>query len=132
MSSLHAIIKRIRLKTTWKIWRFHYSHYKAIGYFLDIQGQIILLSVIQSGQNSNLSKMLCISSLHASLQKIGPITIEKTWRLLFKTLNCSYLCCQFSYVAKFKLIQVCFHYLQVSLGSDHKHPRKSGDIVLPL
>ena len=40
-----------------------------MGYVLDAQGQLTLLSVVQIGQNSNTANIFCISSLPASLKK---------------------------------------------------------------
>ena len=41
-----------------------------LGSFLDGQGQAIMLYVVQSGQNWNSSKTLCISFLYASLKRL--------------------------------------------------------------
>ena len=47
-----------------------FSHYKSMGIFPDAQGQLTLQSLVQSGPNSNLSKILWLSSLPASMKKI--------------------------------------------------------------
>ena len=53
-----------------------------------IQGQFFRRSraeksVVQSGRNSNSSKILCMSSLPASIKRIGSKTTEKRWRHRF-------------------------------------------------
>ena len=60
-----------------------FSHYKSMGIFLDAQGQLTPQSVVRSGRNSNLSKILCMSSLPASIERIGSKTTEKRWRHRF-------------------------------------------------
>ena len=57
-----------------------FSHYKSMGKFLDAQGQLTLSSVVRSGRNSNLSEILCMSSLPASIKRIGSKATEKKWR----------------------------------------------------
>ena len=42
-------MKRIRSRTAQKKWRHHFSHYKPMGIFLDVQGQLTPQSVVQSG-----------------------------------------------------------------------------------
>ena len=46
MLSLPANMKRIRSRTAEKKWRHHFSHYKPIGIFLDVQGQLTPLATI--------------------------------------------------------------------------------------
>ena len=59
-----------------------FPHYKSMGIFLDVQVQLTLLSVlVQSGRNSNSARILCISSLSASLKRIRSIETEKKSRL---------------------------------------------------
>ena len=48
-----------------------FSHYKSMGNFLDAQGQLTSQSVVRSGRNWNLSKILCMSALPASIKRIG-------------------------------------------------------------
>ena len=57
-----------------------FSHYKSMGDFLDVQGQLTPYSVVGSGQNSNSSEILCMSSSPVSIRRIGPKTTEKRWR----------------------------------------------------
>ena len=49
-----------------------------MGVFSDAQGQLTNLSIVQSGQNSNTFKKLCISSLPASLKGIRSMATEKS------------------------------------------------------
>ena len=87
MLSLPASMKRIRSRTAEKKWRHRFSHYKPMGIFLDVQGQLTPQSVIQSGGNSNSSGLSCMSSLPASMKRIGRKTAEKKWRHLFLHYN---------------------------------------------
>ena len=57
-----------------------FSHYKSMGIFPDAQGQLTPQSLVRSGQISNSSKMLWMSSLPASMKKI---------RLKIEALECS-------------------------------------------
>ena len=52
-------------------WSQHFSHYKSMGIFQDAQGQLTPQSLVESGPNSNLSEILWLSSLPASMKKIG-------------------------------------------------------------
>ena len=45
-----------------------FSHYKSMGNFLDAQGQLTPSSVARSGQDSNSTETLCMSSLPASIR----------------------------------------------------------------
>ena len=53
---------------------------------LDGQGQLTLLSVVQSGKKLSSSKILCISLLSGSLKKIGSIVTE-TFDIILVTLE---------------------------------------------
>ena len=79
MSSLPASMKRIRSKTAEKMWWRSFPHYKSMGIFSNAQGQLTLLSVVGSGRISNSCKLLCMSSLPASIKRIRSKTVEKTW-----------------------------------------------------
>ena len=57
-----------------------FSHYKSMGNVLDAQGQLTPKSVVRSGRNSNSFEILCMSSLPASIKRIGSKTTEKRWR----------------------------------------------------
>ena len=80
LSSLPASLMMIRSKMNKLAWRHHFPFYKSIGNFLDLKAANSLVPVVQSGRNSNSSEILCISSLHASIKRIGPKTTEKSWR----------------------------------------------------
>ena len=57
-----------------------FSHYKSMGNVLDAQGQLTPKLVVQSGRNSNSSKILCMSSLPANTKRIGSKATKKRWR----------------------------------------------------
>ena len=57
-----------------------FSHYKSMGNFLNVQGQLTPKSVVRSGWNLNSSEILCISSLSASIKRIGSKATVKRWR----------------------------------------------------
>ena len=71
MSSLPANMKRIRSRTVEKKWRHHFSHYKPMGIFSDIQGQLTPQPVFRGGRNSNSFELSCMLSLPASMKRIG-------------------------------------------------------------
>ena len=89
MLSLPASMKRIRSRTAEKKWRHHFSHYKPMGIFSDVQGQLTPQSVVQSGQNSNSSELSYMSLLPASMGRNGSKTAEKKWRHVFPTITLS-------------------------------------------
>ena len=60
-----------------------FSHYKSMGNVLDAQGHLTPKSVVRSGRNSISSEILCMSSLPASIKRIGSKTTEKRWRHRF-------------------------------------------------
>ena len=62
-----------------KMWWRSFPHYKSMGIFSDAQGQLTLLSVVGSSRISNSCKLLCMSSLSASIKRIQSKTVEKTW-----------------------------------------------------
>ena len=57
-----------------------FSHYKFMGNVLDAQGHLTPKGVVPSGRNSNSSQTLCLSSLSASLMKIGSKLKALAWR----------------------------------------------------
>ena len=59
--SLPGSMKRIRSRTAEKKWRHCFSHYKPMGIFSDVQGQLTPQSVVRAGQNSNSSEPSCMS-----------------------------------------------------------------------
>ena len=70
MSSLPARMRMIESKMKELECSQDFSHYKSMGIFPDAQGQITLQSLVESGPNSNLSEILQLSSLPASMKKI--------------------------------------------------------------
>ena len=48
-----------------------FSHYRSMKIFHDTQGQLTPQLLVESGPNSNLSEILWLSSLLASMKKIG-------------------------------------------------------------
>ena len=70
MSSLPTRMKMIHTKMKELECSQDFSHYKSMGIFPDAQGQLTPQSLVESGPNSNLSKILWLSSLPASMKKI--------------------------------------------------------------
>ena len=70
-----------------------FSHYKSMENFLDAQGQLTPYSVVQSGQNLNMSEILCMSSLPASIKRIGSKATKKRWRHHFPHYSMGAFCC---------------------------------------
>ena len=57
-----------------------FSHYKSMGNVLDVQGQL-------RSQWSDLAEILCMSSLPASIKRIGSKATEKRWRHHFPIIS---------------------------------------------
>ena len=129
-------MKRIQSKTAEKTWWLRFSHYMSTGFFFDAQGQLTLYSVIRSGRNSNSSKILCMSSLPASLKRNGSIATEKKWwRRFFRRSRAANSIINGGIWPKFKLIQAFMHVLitcKYEKGSDQKQPRKCDAVVFPI
>ena len=70
MSSLAARMRMIESKMKELECSQDFSHYKSMGIFPDAQGQLPPQSLIESGPNSNLSEILWLSSLPASMKKV--------------------------------------------------------------
>ena len=70
MSSLPARMKKVKLKMKVLDCSQDFSHYKCMGIFPDAQGQLTLQSTVRSGQISNSSKTLWLSSVPAKMEKI--------------------------------------------------------------
>ena len=117
MLSLPASKKRIRSITAEKKMRHRFSHYKPMGIFSDVQGQLTPQSVVQSGQNSNSSELSYMSLLPASMGKNGSKTAQKKWRHRFSHHNpICYHGNQWSDLAECRThpsSHVCYLYLQV-------------------
>ena len=71
LSSLPARIRIIDSKMKELVCSQDFSHYKSMGIFPEAQGQLTLQSLVESGPNSNLSEILWLCSLPASMKKIG-------------------------------------------------------------
>ena len=70
MSSLPTRMKLIYTKMKELEWSQDVFHYKSIGIFQDAQGQLTPQSLFEFGPNPNLSKILWLSSLPASMKNI--------------------------------------------------------------
>ena len=70
MSSLPTRMKLIHTKMKEPELSQDFSHYKSMGIFQDAQGQLTPQSLVESGPNSNLSEILWLPSLPASMKKI--------------------------------------------------------------
>ena len=70
MSSLPARMRMIDSKMKELECSQDCSHYKSMVIFPDAQGQLTPQSLVESGPNSNLSEILWLSSLPASMKKI--------------------------------------------------------------
>ena len=70
MSSLPARMRMIDSKMKELVCSQDFSHYKSMGIFPDAQGQLTPQSLVRSGRISNLSKMLWMFLLPASMKKI--------------------------------------------------------------
>ena len=65
-----ARMKKIKLKMKVLDCSQDFSHYKSVGIFPEARGQLTLQSTVRSGQISNPSKTLLLSSLPAKKKKI--------------------------------------------------------------
>ena len=70
MSSLPANMRMIESKMKELECSQDFSHYKSMGIFPDAHGQLTPQSLVESGPNSNLSEILWLSLLPASMKKI--------------------------------------------------------------
>ena len=70
MSSLPARMKMIQLKMKELECSQHFSHYKSMGIFPEAQGKLTPLSLVRSGQISNLFEILWLSLLPERMKKI--------------------------------------------------------------
>ena len=58
-------------------WGHHFPIISLWEIFFDAQGQLTPQSLVRSGRNSNSSEILCMSSLPASIRRIGSNATEK-------------------------------------------------------
>ena len=112
---------------------------KNYGDFSDAQEQLTPQMVVGSGRISNSSELSCMSSIPASMKRIGYKTAGKKW--LYRFYHYKPICCHgnhLSCLAEFRTHSsshvkiICHRYLQVWKGSDQEQPRKSGDTFFPL
>ena len=79
LSWLPAILTKIRSKMNDLAWRQRFPIISLWEIFRRSR-QLTPYSVVQSGRESNSSETLCMSSLPASIKRIGSKTTEKRWR----------------------------------------------------
>ena len=77
MSSLPARMWMIESKMKELECSQDFFHYESMGIFSDAQGQLTPQSLVRSGRISNLSEMLWMSSLPASMKKVSQV--EEDW-----------------------------------------------------
>ena len=115
MSSLPARMKRIKLKMKVLDCSQDFSHYKSMGIFPDAQGQLTLQSTVRSGQSSNLSKTLLLSSLPAKIKeirsKIEALECSQHYTSIFRRARADNSRVGGGIWPKFKLIQAFMHVL---------------------
>ena len=80
MKLIHTKMKELE-------WTQDFSHYKSMGIFLDAQGQLTPQSLVESGPNLNLSEILWLSSLPASMKKIQSKMKALEWTQHFPHYN---------------------------------------------
>ena len=87
--SIPARMKKIQLKMKALECSQDFSHYMSMGIFPDTQGQLTLQSMVGSGQISNTSKILWLSSLPAKMKKIRskmkPLECSQHYTSIFQT-----------------------------------------------
>ena len=87
MSSLPAGMRMIDSKMKELECSQDFSHYKSMGIFPDAQGQLTPQSLVESGPNLNLSEILWLSSLPASMKKIRSKMKALEWTQHFPHYN---------------------------------------------
>ena len=87
MSSLPARMRMINSKMKELECSQHFSHYKFMGIFPDAQGQLTPQSLVRSGRISNLSEMLWMYVLPASMKKIRSKMKALEWSQHFTHYN---------------------------------------------
>ena len=94
MSSLPARMRMIDSKMKELEWSQDFSHYKSMGIFPDAQGQLTPQSLVRSGRISNLSEILWMFSLPASMKKIRSKMKALEWTQHFPHYNpMGAICC---------------------------------------
>ena len=74
-------------RTAEKRWSHRFSHYKPMGIFSDVQGQLTPQSVVRAGRNSNSSELSRMSSLPEKYKKDRMKNRQKKWRHRFLHYN---------------------------------------------
>ena len=87
MSSLPARMRMIDSKMKELEWSQDFSHYKSMGIFQIAQGQLTLQSLVRSGRISNLSEILWMFWLPASMKKIRSKMKALEWTQHFSHYN---------------------------------------------
>ena len=87
-------MKRFRSRTAEKKWSHRFSHYKPMGIFSDVQGQLTPPSVVRAGRKFKLVRALMHVIITCKCEKDLMITAEIKWRHLFLHYNSmGALCC---------------------------------------
>ena len=86
---MHVLVRMRMIKSKMKELEFSqdFSHYKSMGIFPDAQGQLTPQSFVRSGRISNLSEMLWMFSLPASMKKIQSKMKALEWSQHFSHYN---------------------------------------------
>ena len=87
MSLIPARMKKIQLKMKALDCSQDFSHYKSMGIFPNAQGQLTPQSLVRSGRISNLSEILWMFSLPASMKKIRSKMKALEWTQHFPHYN---------------------------------------------
>ena len=94
MSSLPARMRMIDSKMKELEWSQDFSHYKSMGIFQIAQGQLTPQSLVRSGRIWNLSEILWMFSLPASMKKIRSKMKALEWTQHFPHYNpMGTICC---------------------------------------
>ena len=130
MSSIPARMKKIQLKMKALDCSQDFSHYKSMGIFPDAQGQLTPQSLVRSGRISNSSEILWMSSLPASMKKIGSKMKALEWTQHFPHYN-SMVAMETSgrIWPNFELIQALIHVL-ITCKYEKNPIKNSGENVM--
>ena len=139
MSSIPARMKKIQLKMKALERSQDFSHYKSMVIFPDAQGQLTPQSLVRSGQISNSSEMLWMSSLPVSMVKIPSKmkALEGTqhYTAIFKSARADNSGVGVGIWPKFELIQAFMHVLVTCKNDDDRIKNKGARVFtrfLPL
>ena len=130
MSSIPARMKEIQLKMKALDCSQDFSHFKSMGIFPDAQGQLTPQSLVRSGRISNLSEILWMSSLPASMKKIRSKMKALEWTQHFPHYN-SMVAMETSgrIWPNFELIQALIHVL-ITCKYEKNPIKNSGENVM--